>query len=114
MFASKVVFGIVILVLTTQLAFIRTLRGLTTTFGSLSDGHFDEDQFERELSRNPAWALAECRYWIRKLQARFFAGDYASAIQASLNAERLLWTSHSFLEVAEYHFYGALARARGF
>jgi PAS domain S-box-containing protein len=31
-----------------------------------------------------------------------------------LNAERLLWTSHSFFEVAEYHFYGALARAGAF
>ena len=113
-FASKVVFGIVIHVLTTQLAFIRTLRGLTTKFGSLSDGRFDEIEFERQSSRNPAWALAECRYWIRKLQARFFAGDYSSAIQASLNAERLLWTSHSFFEVAEYHFYGALARAGDF
>jgi PAS domain S-box-containing protein len=113
-FASKVVFGIVIHVLTTQLAFIRTLRGLTTKFGSLSDGHFEEIQFERQSSRNAMWALAECRYWIRKLQARFLAGDYSSAIQASLNAERLLWTSHSFFEVAEYHFYGALARAWAF
>ncbi len=113
-FASKVVFGIVIHVLTIQLAFIRTLRGLTAKFGSLSDGHFDEIEFEHQSSRNPAWALAECRYWIRKLQARFLAGDYSSAIRASLNAERLLWTSHSFFEVAEYHFYGALARAGAF
>ena len=113
-FASKVVFGIVIRVLTTQLAFIRTLRGLTTKFGSLNDGHFDEIQFELQSSRNPSWALAECRYWIRKLQARFLAGDYSSAIRASLNGERLLWTSHSFFEVAEYHFYGALARAAAF
>jgi PAS domain S-box-containing protein len=28
-----------------------------------------------------------------------------------LNAERLLWTSPSFFEVAEYHFYSALSRA---
>ena len=31
-----------------------------------------------------------------------------------MNAERLLWTSHSFFEVAEYHFYSALARAGAF
>jgi PAS domain S-box-containing protein len=113
-FASKVVFGIVINVLTTQLAFVRSLRGLTAKFGSFDDGHFDESQFERQSSRNPMWALAECRYWIRKLQVLFLAGDYASAIHASRNAERLLWTSHSFFEVAEYHFYGALARAGAF
>ena len=28
-------------------------------------------------AENPDLALAECWYWIRKLQARFFAGDYA-------------------------------------
>jgi PAS domain S-box-containing protein len=56
-------------------------------------------------------ALAEDRYWIRKLQARFFAGAYASAIVAAANAERLLWTSRTVFERAEYHFYAALARA---
>jgi PAS domain S-box-containing protein len=113
-FASKVSFGIVMDVLTTQLALVRTLRGLTPKFGSFSDGDFDELRFERHLSSNSTLALPECRYWIRKLQARFFAADYSSAIQALLNAKPLLWTSHSFLEVAEYHFYGALVRAGAF
>ena len=97
-----------------QLAFVRTLRGLTTTFGSFSDGGFDELEFERHLSADPILALPECSYWIRKLQARFFAGDYVSAIQASLKAELLLWTSRFFFEAAEYHFYSALARAAAF
>jgi PAS domain S-box-containing protein len=110
-FAEKVRFGRIIYQIATQLALVRTLRGLTTTFGSFDDGQFDELQFERQLSRNPILALVECRYWIRKLQARFFAGDWATAIQASLNAEPLLWTSRCFFEVAEHHFYGALARA---
>src|SRR6185295_18454753 len=94
-----------------QLALIRTLRGLTPKFGSFDDDGFDESRFERHCASLPALALPECWYWIRKLQARFFAGDYASAIEASLNAERLLWTSPSFFEVAEYHFYSALSRA---
>jgi hypothetical protein len=113
-FATNIPFGIVIDVITAQLALVRTLRGFTTKFGSFSDGHFDELQFERHLSTDPILALPECWYWVRKLQALFFAGDYSSAIQASLNAERLLWTSPSFFEVAEYHFYGALARAGAF
>jgi PAS domain S-box-containing protein len=113
-FAGKALFGIVVDILTGQLAIIRTLRGSTTKFGSFEDANFDELQFERRLSRNPALALPECRYWIRKLQARFFAEDYRSAIQASLRAERLLWTSHSYFEVAEYYFFGALARAAAF
>ena len=38
-------------------------------------------------------------------------GDNPSAVDASLTACRLLWTSPSRFEVAEYHFYGALSRA---
>jgi PAS domain S-box-containing protein len=58
--------------------------------------------------------LPECWYWIRKLQARVLAGDYSSAIQASGNAQRLLWTSPVFFEFAEYQFYGALAHAASY
>jgi PAS domain S-box-containing protein len=110
-FAQKMRFGLVIDVITGQLRLIRTLRGLTPTFGSFDEEGFDEHLFERHLASNPALALAEGRYWIRKLQARFFAGDYASAIVASERAQRLIWTSVSHFETAEYHFYGALSRA---
>src|SRR5260370_3984333 len=110
-FAQKARFGLVIDIITAQLGLIRTLRGLTPKFGSFNDARFDELRFERHLSGNPVLALSECWYWIRKLQARFFAGDYASAIDASLRAQRLLWTSPSLFETAEYEFYGALSRA---
>jgi PAS domain S-box-containing protein len=113
-FSEKSRFGRVIDHITTQLALVRTLRGLTTKFGSFNDDHFDELKFESHLSSNVTLALPECCYWIRKLQARFFAGDYSSAIQASLNARPILWTANSFFEVAEYHFYSALARAGAF
>jgi PAS domain S-box-containing protein len=66
---------------------------------------------ESHLSSNPDLALAECWYWCRKLQARFLAGDYGAAIDASERAQRLLWTSASLFETAEYHFYGALSQA---
>ncbi len=110
-FAQKARFEFVIDAITPQLGLIRTLRGLTRTFGSFDDEQFDEPRIERHFSENPDLAFVECWYWIRKLQARFFAGDYASAIDASLRAQRLLWTSASQLETAEYHFYGALAQA---
>ncbi|HSF17565.1 MAG TPA: AAA family ATPase [Vicinamibacteria bacterium] len=110
-FATKIRFGLVIDIITTQLGLIRTLRGLTATFGAFDDERFDEVRFERHLASDRVLALPKCWYWIRKLQARFFAGDYSSAIEASLNAERLLWASPSFFETAEYHFYSALSRA---
>jgi PAS domain S-box-containing protein len=110
-FARTVRFGLVIGQITAQLQLIRTLRGLTTKFGCFNDGDFDEVRFERHLTNNAALAEVGCWYSIRKLQARFFAGDYISAVDASLRANRLLWTSPSQFETAEYHFYGALSRA---
>jgi PAS domain S-box-containing protein len=109
-FARKMRFGLVIDAITGQLGLIRTLRGLTTAFGSFDEEGFNELVFEHHLENNPALALAEARYWVRKLQARFFAGAYASAIVAAAKAERLLWTSRTVFERAEYHFYAALAR----
>ena len=41
---------------------------------------------ERHLSNDPHLAFAACWYWARKLQARFLAGDYAAAVDASLAA----------------------------
>ena len=113
-FVTNIRFGLVADCISAQLALIRTLRGFTPTFGSFNDDGFDEVRFERHFASLPDLALPECWYWIRKLQARFFAGDYYSAIDASLNAERLLWTSSTFFEVAEYHFYSALSRAACF
>ena len=110
-FAATIQFGLVIDIITVQLGLIRTLRGLTSRFGAFDDELFDELRFERHLASDPVLALPACWYWIRKTQARFLAGDYPSAIEASLNAEPLLWTSPSFPEVAEYHFYSALSRA---
>ncbi|WP_041682067.1 AAA family ATPase [Cupriavidus sp. DF5525] len=110
-YAQKVRFGLVIDFIATQLALIRMLRGLTPTFGCFDDGQFNELRNEAHLSSNPGLALAACWYWTRKLQARYLAGDYAAAMDAASKAEQLLWTSSSFFEEAEYHFYGALAHA---
>jgi PAS domain S-box-containing protein len=110
-FVRKARFGLVADIITGQLRLIRTLRGLTPDFSSFNDGSFDEGRFEQHLEGDPRLAIANCWYWIRKLQARFFAGDYASALDAAAKAQRHLWTSPSFFEVAEYHFYAALARA---
>jgi predicted ATPase/signal transduction histidine kinase/CheY-like chemotaxis protein len=110
-FARKIRFGLVVDIITSQLRLILNLRGLTPTFNSFNDEQFDEARFEEHFETDPRLALPSCWYWIRKLQARFFAGDYASAIDAELQAQRLLWTSPSFFEAAEFRFYAALARA---
>ena len=110
-FAQRSRFGLAAVIISGQLGLVRTLRGLTPEFGSFNDAQFDELQLERRFATNTDFQLAECWHWIHKLQARFFAGDYASAIGAASRAQKLLWTSLTTLETADYHFYGALSRA---
>jgi predicted ATPase/signal transduction histidine kinase len=123
-FARKARFGLVIDVITGQLRFIRALRGLTKETSSFSDADFDELRFEQHLEEDPYLAVATCSYWIRKLQAGVYGNDHSSAVAAASKAERLIWVSPSRfgrialssrmshgLELAEYHFFAALARA---
>jgi PAS domain S-box-containing protein len=112
-FARKIRFGAAIDRVCAQLGLVRTLRGLTPVFGHFDDASFDELQIERRFTENPDLANAECWYSIRKIQARFFAGDYHAAVDATLRARLLLCGPPSF-ELAEYHFYGALSYAARF
>jgi len=101
--------------LSAPIALARTLRGRTTKFGSLDDGEFTERSFEERITHQPSRSHLECFYWIRKLQARFFAGDYVSAFEAAEKAETWYATSPGLslfpLEKAECHFYAGLCRA---
>jgi PAS domain S-box-containing protein len=107
--AQKARYGLIVELIAGQQRLIRTMRGRTSVFGSFTDDRFDEDRFEQTLESAPA--VLACWHWIRKLQARFFAGQPESAIAAAEKAHPLLWTSLSFPEFAEYHFYAALAHA---
>ncbi len=110
-FAHRARFGLIIDRIAIELALIRTLRGLTPKFGCFNDAQFDESRMERHLAGNPNLARAEFLYWVRRLQARFFAGDYVLAIEASSRAQRLLWPWPCTFESVEYQFYSALSRA---
>ena len=109
-FARQVRFDAVADGITGQLRLIRTLRGLTPQFVSFNDAEFDESRFEQHLAEDPGLRVVACWYWIRKLQARFLAGAYASAVEAAENARRLLGMPTTF-ELADYQLYAALARA---
>ena len=110
-FARRARFGLVIEVVAAQLGLIRMLRGLTPDFGYLNDGEFDELASERHLAGNPVLAFSEFCYLTRKLQGRFFAGDYAAAVDASQRAHSLLWPVASQIETGDFRFYSALAHA---
>ena len=110
-FAKSVRLGLVVDIVGSDLQLIRSLQGLTHKFGSFNDSEFDEAEFERHLASNPALADPGFGYWTLKAQARFFAHDYASAVDASLRAQQLLWAAPTLLEQAAFQFYGALSHA---
>jgi PAS domain S-box-containing protein len=109
-FVQKTKFGLVAEVIATQVRFVRTLRGLTRTFGSFSEADFDQGRFEARLESDyPPIGL----FWyrVRKLQALVFSGDFVAASADAVKAQAVAWASPGFIEVAEYHFYAALACA---
>jgi signal transduction histidine kinase len=110
-FARRLAFGFTVDLLIAQRAYTRALLGLTANLADFNDAEFDENQFERHLDGDPQLVAAKFRYWIRKLQAYFHAGDYDSAAAAASKIQELRWRSQSFVEVAEYPFYAALAFA---
>ncbi len=105
-------FGLIVDIMNAQLSLIRGLRGLPSWLGSRGADHANEQAFESHLEGNPALAIAACWYWIRQMQARYFAGDIECALEAQERAAPLLWTTSGHFELAEYHFFGALARLR--
>ena len=110
-FARKARFGFAIDWFTAQLMLIRALRGLSLDLDSPDNAGYGDGAFERHLAEDPPLALCTCTYWIHKLQACVLAQDCPAAIDAAANAAALLWSTRSFLEAADYHYYGALARA---
>ena len=108
-FAKRARVGLVVDIIRSDLQLIRSLRGLTSRFGSFNDQEFDEAEFERHLASNPAFEEAGFGYWTLKAEARFFAGDYASAVDASLKAQQRTWVT--LLEPAACRFFSALSHA---
>jgi predicted ATPase/signal transduction histidine kinase len=109
-FARRARFGLVIDLITPQLQLVRTLRGLTRTLGSFDDEEFDEPEFEQHLAGNPVLASVESAYWALKTQAHFFAGDYGSAVHASLKVKH--WQVWALpLPGSACRFYSALSHA---
>ena len=110
-FVRKAKFGLVADVIVGQLALVRSLRGPGSVLASSDDTALEERVFEQHLDSDPRLTKPMGCYWIRKLQALFFAGDFASAIAAASKAAPSLWALPTDFELAEYHFYGALALA---
>jgi PAS domain S-box-containing protein len=105
-FAKKGQLGHVVSIIQTHLELVRTLRGLTRKFGSFDDEEFGDARF----AGNPNSALVEWLYCMRKVRARFHAGDYASAIEAATRAQQHTASGYLY-QVVDLRFYSALSHA---
>jgi predicted ATPase/signal transduction histidine kinase len=110
-FAKKIGFGMVADLVSSQLACVRALRGLTSNMGSFDGPDLDEQAFEKHLESDPELSAAKFRHWMRKLQIYFYAGNCSAAVAAAVRVQHLRWESQSFFEVAEYCFFSVLAHA---
>lgn len=109
-FARAANFGIVIDAVRAQLMLVDALH--RPAHGHPSASTCEEDPInERHWGGPPARPIADFAYWTHRIQIGFLAGDWAAALEAEQFAAPMLWSSRSFVESAEYHFYGALARA---
>lgn len=107
----KMKFRYAVDLVTMQLHYIQTLRGHTRAFASFDDQDTDDYAAGPAFAGAPESTALQALYWIRVLQARFLAGDDATAIDARSKAERQLWTHPTEVAAAEFHFYGALCLA---
>ena len=92
-----------------QLDYIRTLRGYSRSFASFND--LPSEDGATAFEGNPELAALETLYWIRVLQARFLARDYAAASKARSIAESKMWAHPTEVVAADFHFFGALCLA---
>ncbi|MEO8359859.1 MAG: sigma 54-interacting transcriptional regulator [Vicinamibacteria bacterium] len=113
-------FGLMAACVLGQLDLIGALRGTSPEEGRALDHEDTRGEAEPRENRTgsesrlkePRLAFAACWYWVRRTQALVHEGRYAEALETSARAESFPWITSTFLEIAEHHFYSALAHAR--
>ncbi len=98
-----------------QLLLVRELRGLKgpgTAGGSALPDKASYQQHLQDAGEQLVLPLAW--YWIQQMQACYIARDFASAINAEREARGVVQATRSFIDIGEYHFYGALIHAVAF
>jgi predicted ATPase/signal transduction histidine kinase len=89
-----------------QADLIRRLRG------DASERRPDDDAWgNQDLEGRPQLAMMVAYHWVFRLQERFFARDFAAALEAAAHIEPIRWAMRSSIEEAEYDFHAALAHA---
>lgn len=107
---AKMKFPLVVDFITSQLMMVRALRGMTDRLGTMDDADFDVADFEARLGSSPHLWHALVRHRIRQLQLQVLSGETSAALALAARLDGDV-TALQVFEVAEFHFYAALARA---
>lgn len=111
-FAREKHFGLVVDAHLAQIVMFRRLRGMPVDVASLLAAGYDREWIARfARGESSHRAIAAFSYWTHSLTTSLLFGDVQGAIAAEGEALKFYASSRGFLETAEYHFYGALARA---
>ena len=105
-FAERIQLGLPAERFIEQLGLIRRLRGEV-----IERKPSDDAWGGQSLEGQPQLAMMVCYHWVFRLQERFFARDFAAALDAARHIEPIRWAMRSSIEEAEYDFYAALTRA---
>jgi PAS domain S-box-containing protein len=111
-FSQETGYSVGVEFVTLQLALIRPLRDLTPRFGSL-EGEAELAQRYGQSPDGGGTKSAQNAVWfhLSKLQSRVLAGELAEARVAAEKTREFLGRILERFELAEYHFYSALAHA---
>jgi predicted ATPase/signal transduction histidine kinase len=105
-FASRIQLGLPAERFFEQLDLIRRLRG-----DDIDRPVGDDEWGNQDLEGRPQLAMMVCYHWVFRLHERFFARDFAAALDAAARVEPIRWAMRSSIEEAEYDFYAALSHA---
>jgi PAS domain S-box-containing protein len=94
--------------LISQSLFLRSLMGSTVSISTFDTPEFSEEQFDLEIT-SVGYPALTCKYFIVKLQSRFFAGNYLEAIQLCPKIESALLPLTCNIEHVEYLYFKTLS-----
>ena len=95
-------FTLVVNALLSQLTLIRRLQGRRN---ALEESHEDMVMPRDDMPQT----LVDFSYWVYQSRACFTFGDLTGALEAQRRAAASLSSARSFIETADFHYYGALA-----
>jgi signal transduction histidine kinase len=97
---------------------IRAQIALIHAFAGPWQGGEDDVSFDKDTDVYPYESsyrtIAEFSFWTHRMQVCVAYGDIDGALVAKTRAQPISWSSRAFVEIADFHFYAALAHAAAF